>query len=78
MTEQGKYYIEEFKKKCVLEKDMVVLYRKGHITRDEFINTVGKTPEEIKEVREKTKIESTVEEVLHMIVEMQYQMDLNK
>lgn len=44
MTEQGKHYIEEYKKGNVLIESMQVLYEKGHITEGEFKEVVGKEP----------------------------------
>ena len=46
MTEQGKYFIEEYKKGNVLVESMQTLYEKGHISKDEFIEVVGKEPQE--------------------------------
>ena len=46
MTVQGKYFIEEYKKGNVMDESMQVLYEKGHISKDEYAEVVGKEPQQ--------------------------------
>lgn len=81
MTEQGKYFIEEFKKGNVLLESMQTLYKKGHISKDEFIEVVGKEPQQkqidncsTKTTEEKLEeLMSKTEEMDDMIAELMLQ-----
>lgn len=46
MTEQGKYFINEYNNGRVLNDSMQILYEKGHITKEEFKEVVGTEPKE--------------------------------
>ena len=68
MTEQGKYFVEEFKKGNVMLESMQTLYEKGHITKEEYTDAVGKEPKEkqidiCEENRPKTNEELTEEQI---------------
>ena len=68
MTEEGKHFIEEFKKGNVILESMQTLYEKGHITKEEYTDVVREEPKEKQidicyEDRPKTNEELTEEQI---------------
>ena len=54
MTNEGRRFIDEYKKGNVLLETLQIVYNKNHITEQEFKETTGQEPEE-KQVEENTE-----------------------
>lgn len=76
MTNEGKHFLEEYKKGNVLLETLQIVYNKGHVTKEEFIEVTKDklNPNGIKP-QEKPQEENLIDKLILDNINMQMQID---